>query len=304
MINHPQRDDETVTAAMLAALDITDMSARTTEDIFMGKTLPMPHGRIYGGQVLAQAVVAAARTMPDSRRVHSMHGYFLRPGDSDNDVTLSVDRIHDGRSFSTRRVQAYQEGVPIFSMISSFQEDGEGVEHQAPMPEGIPDPEDLRDSADVLTEQIGSAWRDFSMMTPHEQRYVTSPIQVKVTGEHVPASAVWVKTRKRLPDDPWVHRAALAFLSDSSIQDSVLRAHGVPWMTPGLKVASLDHAMWWHRDARVDEWLLYVQHSPNAINSRGLAQGSIYSRDGALVATVAQEIMVRVPKDTPGITWS
>ncbi|GAA2526823.1 acyl-CoA thioesterase II [Microbacterium mitrae] len=290
-------------AAMVEALDITDMSARTTEDIFTGKTLPMPHGRIYGGQVLAQAIVAASRTLPETRHVHSMHGYFLRPGDATTTVTLSVDRIHDGRSFSTRRVQAFQEGVPIFSMISSFQDDDKGVEHQDAMPAGIPDPEDLPNSVDVLAEQMGPGWSDFFMATPLEQRYVTSPIQVAVTGERTATNAVWVKTRKRLPDDPWLHRAGLAFLSDTSIQDSVLRAHGVPWITKGLKIASLDHAMWWHRDARVDEWLLYVQNSPNAINSRGLAQGRIYSRDGALVASVAQEIMIRVPADTPGITW-
>ncbi len=290
-------------AAMVEALDITDMSARTTEDIFTGKTLPMPHGRIYGGQVLAQAIVAASRTLPDTRHVHSMHGYFLRPGDAQTNVTLSVDRIHDGRSFSTRRVQAFQQGMPIFSMISSFQDDDEGVEHQDPMPEGIPDPDDLPNAIDVMAEQMGPEWRHFFMATPLEQRYVTSPIQVAVTGEHTPSSAVWVKTRKRLPDDPWLHRAGLAFLSDTSIQDAVLRAHGVPWITKGLKVASLDHAMWWHREARIDEWLLYVQHSPNAINSRGLAQGRIYSRDGALVASVAQEIMIRVPENTPGITW-
>ena len=129
MTNNPPPANDPVTA-MVEALDLTDMSARTTEDIFTGKTLPMPHGRIYGGQVLAQAIVAASRTLPDTRHVHSMHGYFLRAGDATNNVTLSVDRIHDGRSFSTRRVQAFQEGVPIFSMISSFQDETRGVEHQ------------------------------------------------------------------------------------------------------------------------------------------------------------------------------
>lgn len=289
---------------MLAALNLSDSSARTTEDIFIGSTLPMPLGRIYGGQVLAQSIAAASRTLPETRRVHSMHGYFLRPGDATQDVTLSVDRIHDGRSFSTRRVQAFQAGVPIFSMISSFQDDDAGVEHQEPMPTDVPAPEELPNAYDVLREQFGESWSERFMATPFEMRYVTSPIQVSVEGERTPTSAVWIKTRAQLPDDPALHRAALAFMSDTSIQDAVLRAHGVAWMTPGLKIASLDHAMWWHRDARVDEWLLYVQHSPNAINSRGLAEGRIYTRDGRLVASVAQEIMIRVPKETPNVTWN
>ena len=280
--------------AMLAVLDLSSGAARTTEDIFVGSSQAMPLGRVFGGQVLAQAVVAAARTMSPERIPHSMHGYFLRPGDSSKDITFSVDRIHDGRSFSTRRTQAFQEGVPIFSMISSFQEEDPGLEHHAPMPEGIPQPEDLPNVEEHLTAHHPASKRMFTDR-PVDLRHIPSSIYLSVDGERAPHQAVWMKTRSALPDDPAIHRAALAYLSDMSIQESVLRAHGVAWMTPGLKVASLDHAMWWHRDGRVDEWVLYVQESPSARGGRGLATGRIYARSGELLASVAQEIMIRLP---------
>lgn len=281
-------------ASLLAVLDLADNDARTTEDIFTGVSQSMPLGRVYGGQVLAQSIVAASRTLPEGRFVHSMHGYFLRPGDSSTGITFAVDRIHDGRSFSTRRTQAFQDGVPIFSMIASFQDDDPGIEHQAPIPAGIPEPEELSDDEDHLSGLHPMSKRLFTDR-PVDVRHVTKPIYLVVEGEHVPHQAVWMRTRRRLPDDPLTHRAALAYLSDLTIQESVLRAHGVPWATPGLKVASLDHAMWWHRSGRVDDWMLYVQESPNAVGGRGLATGRIYTRDGTLLATVAQEIMVRVP---------
>lgn len=281
-------------ASMLAVLDLAASDARTTEDIFTGVSQRMPHGRVYGGQVLAQSIVAAARTLPADRTVHSMHGYFLRPGDSDAGITFSVDRIHDGRSFSTRRTQAFQQGVPIFSMIASFQDEDPGVEHQAVMPSDVPAPEDLPDIEAQLRQAHPGSTR---LLTdrPAELRHVPSPIYLAVEGERVPRQAVWMRVRRPIADDPAVHRAALAYLSDLSIQESVLRAHGVAWTTPGLKVASLDHAMWWHRPGRVDEWMLYVQESPNARGGRGLATGRIFARDGELIASVAQEIMVRVP---------
>lgn len=281
-------------ASLLAVLDLADNDARTTEDIFTGVSQSMPLGRVYGGQVLAQSIVAASRTVATDRSVHSMHGYFLRPGDSSRGITFAVDRIHDGRSFSTRRTQAFQEGVPIFSMIASFQDEAPGVDHQAPMPEGIPGPDELTDDEDHILGLHPMSKRLFTDR-PVDLRHVTKPIYTTVDGDRVPNQAVWMRTRRRLPDDPLVHRAALAYVSDLTIQESVLRAHGVPWQTPGLKVASLDHAMWWHRDGRVDDWLLYVQESPSALGGRGLATGRIYSQNGMLLATVAQEIMVRVP---------
>lgn len=283
-------------ASLLAVLDLSSSGARTTEDIFTGESQSMPLGRVYGGQVLAQSIVAASRTLPPGRSVHSMHGYFLRPGDSSEGITFAVDRIHDGRSFSTRRTQAYQDGVPIFSMIASFQDEDPGLEHAAPMPEDIPHPEDLPDLEEQLLGLHPMSKRMFRDR-PLDVRHVPGPIYLRVEGAHVPCQAVWIRTRRALPDDPDLHRAALAYVSDMTIQESVLRAHGVPWSTPGLKVASLDHAMWWHRFARVDEWLLYTQESPSARGGRGLATGRIYSADGTFVASVAQEITIRVPSD-------
>jgi acyl-CoA thioesterase-2 len=281
-------------ASMLAVLDLSQSGARTTEDIFTGVSQSMPLGRVYGGQVLAQSIVAAERTIPDGRAVHSMHGYFLRPGDASKGITFSVDRIHDGRSFSTRRTQAFQEGVPIFSMIASFQDADPGLEHQTDMPDGVPEPEELPDLEDHLAGLHPMSKRLF-IDRPVDLRHVPSPIYLSVEGEHVPRQAVWMRIRRQIPDDQHIHRAALAYLSDLTIQESILRAHGVAWASPGLKVASLDHAMWWHRPGRVDEWMLYVQESPNARGGRGLATGRIYSREGMLLAGVAQEIMVRVP---------
>lgn len=278
---------------MLKVLDLASSDARTTEDIFTGSSQPMPTGRIFGGQVLAQAIIAAERTTDDDRVPHSMHGYFLRPGDASAGLTISVDRIHDGRSFSTRRTQAFQAGVPIFSMIASFEREDPGLDHQADPPVGVPSPEELQ------------AQRGSVPMHPLSERLLAeSPIEiVHVDGDlysgaapvRSPRQSVWMRTRGPVGDDPATHRAVLAFMSDMTIQESVLRAHGVSWSHPGLKVASLDHAMWWHRPTRVDEWLLYMQEAPSARAGRGLATGRIYDREGALIASVAQEIMVRVP---------
>lgn len=281
-------------ASMLSVIDLSASDARTTEDIFTGASQSMPLGRVYGGQVLAQSIVAASRTIPDERTVHSMHGYFLRPGDSTKGITFSVDRIHDGRSFSTRRTQAYQEGVPIFSMIASFQDEDPGLDHHEPMPEGLPGPDELPDIESQLQGLHPMSKRLFTDR-PVDLRHIPSPIYVAPGTERVPRQAVWMRVRRSIPDTPAVHRAALAYLSDLTIQESILRAHGVSWATPGLKVASLDHAMWWHRFGRVDEWMLYVQESPSARGGRGLATGRIYAADGTLLASVAQEIMVRVP---------
>ncbi|WP_226533242.1 acyl-CoA thioesterase [Microbacterium paraoxydans] len=281
---------------LLDILDLDATQARTTEDIFTGSSHPMPSGRIYGGQVLAQALLAAERTLPEDRAVHSMHGYFLRPGDASQGITIAVDRIHDGRSFSTRRTQAYQNGVPIFSMIASFQDGDPGVEHAEPMPDGIPSPEELMPDEERVHGLPEGTTRMLSERAA-DIRHVDSPLYLPSDDRHVARQAVWMRLRAPLPDDQRLHRAALAYLSDMTIQESILRAHGVYWALPGLKVASLDHAMWWHRPARVDDWLLYVQESPNARGGRGLATGRIYTREGALVASVAQEIMIRVPED-------
>jgi acyl-CoA thioesterase-2 len=280
---------------LLAALDLTDTGARTNEDIFTGPSQWQPQGRVFGGQVLAQSITAAIRTVPSDRIVHSMHGYFLRPGDIDKPITFAVDRIHDGRSFSTRRTQAYQDGIPILSLIASFQIEDAGLEHQIEMPADLPQPEDIPSTAERLAGIDHPVARFWSTERPFDMRHVDSPIYLSVQGERVGHQAVWMKTFGELPDDPNLHRAALAYASDYTILEPIYRRHGVAWVTPGLKTASLDHAMWWHRFGRVDEWLLYVQETPSGQGGRGLSLGRIYSRDGMLLASVAQEGMVRVP---------
>jgi len=280
---------------LLSTLNLTDTGARTREDIYTGPSQWMPLGRVFGGQVLAQSLVAAMHTVPADRTIHSMHGYFLRPGDVAHPITFSVDRLHDGRSFTTRRTQAYQNGEPILSLIASFQTHDDGVEHQVEMPDDLPDPESLPSTAEVLGEFDHDVARYWSSQRAFDVRHIPSPIYLTVDGARAPRQAVWMRAFGRLPDDPNQHRAALAYASDYSILEPVLRAHGIAWASPGLKVASLDHAMWWHRDARVDEWLLFVQESPSASGGRGLTLGRIYTQAGVLVASVAQEGMVRIP---------
>jgi acyl-CoA thioesterase-2 len=181
-------------------------------------------------------------------------------------------------------------------MIASFQDEDEGLEHQTDMPSGLPQPEDLPSAAESLSSIDHPVANFWATQRAFDLRHIPSPIYFSVEGEHVPHQAIWVKALGTLPDDPALHRAALAYASDYTILEPILRAHGLSWGTPGLKAASLDHAMWWHRFGRVDEWMLYVQESPNAIGGRGLSLGRMYSRDGVLLASIAQEGMVRVPQ--------
>lgn len=285
-------------AEMIATLDLSAAGgARTTEDIFVGPSQWMPHGRVFGGQVLAQCLVAAERTVDGDRPPHSLHGYFLRPGDTAEPITFSVDRLRDGRSFSTRRVQAFQKGEPIFSMIVSFQDHDPGLEHQDAFPINIPDPESLPSAAELIGENPHPVAQYWAKARPFDMRHVGSPIYFNVDpAQQVPHQAVWLKALGKMPQDDAIHRAALAYASDYSILESIYRAHGIAWSHPGLKSASLDHAMWFHRPPKVDEWMLYVQESPSAQGGRGLALGRIFSRQGLLLATVAQEGMVRVPE--------
>lgn len=291
----PQKQDPT--KALIGLLDLSGADgAQTDEEIFVGVSLPQPRSRVFGGQVLAQALAAAIRTVEDNRPVHSMHGYFLRPGDANQPITFGVQRLRDGRSFSARRAHAYQDGVPILSMIASFQVPDDGITHQDPMPEGVPDPDDVPSTADLLGGLDHPVAQHWAYERPFDVRHIESSIYLNVDGERTAHNAVWMKTLGPLPDDPDLHRAALAYASDYTLLEPVLRRHGLSWITEGMSVASLDHAMWWHRPARVDEWLLYVQDSPNASGSRGLAFGRIFNQAGQLVASVAQEGMVRIPK--------
>ena len=220
--------------SLLAVLDLTDTGARTSEDIFTGSSEASPIGRVFGGQVLAQSVVAASRTAPPERPIHSMHGYFLRPGDPGAPITFAVDRIHDGRSFSTRRTQAYQFGLPILSMIASFQRADSGLDHQEPMPQGVPDPDDLVDERAALRSSEHPAAENWANGRPFDMRHVEGPIFFEVEGPQVAHQAVWLKAFGTMPDDPALHRAALAYVSDYTILEPIYRRHGVPWATPGL----------------------------------------------------------------------
>lgn len=284
--------------SLLEVLDLSDASgAQTDEEIFVGVSQEQPAQRVFGGQVLAQAVIAAIRTVDADRPVHSMHGYFLRPGDANAPITFGVQRLRDGRSFSARRTHAYQNGVPILSMIASFQVPDAGIEHQDPMPLEVPDPESLPTAADLLgkfNHPVAQAW---AFERPFDIRHLDGSIYLTVDGDRVAAQGVWIKTVGPMPDDPNLHRAALAYASDYTLLEPSLRRHGISWVSPGLSIASLDHAMWWHRPVRVDEWLLYVAESPSASGARGLNLGKIFDRSGQLVASVAQEGMIRIPAE-------
>ena len=284
------------TAALLELLDLSSADgAQTDEEIFVGASARQPSRRVFGGQVLAQSLIAAMRTVEPSRDVHSMHAYFLRAGDADQPITFGVQRLRDGRSFSARRTHAYQNGVPILSMIASFQEPDDGIVHQDTMPTDIPDPESLPSTAELLGGFDHPVARAWAFERPFDIRHIDAPLYLANEGSREARNAVWMRSLAPMPDDPDLHRAALAYASDYTLLESILRPHGLSWIQPGMSVASLDHAMWWHRPVRVDDWLLYVQSSPSASGARGLAAGRIYNRSGELVASVAQEGMVRIP---------
>jgi len=282
--------------ALDGLLAVLDLRPRPDEgvDVFEGASQPQPGGRVFGGQVLAQSLVAAQRTVDVERPVHSMHGYFLRAGDSTVPITFAVERLRDGRSFSARRVHALQFGRPILSMIASFQLPASGLDHAEPMPD-VPPPDSLPSLGERLAEVDDDRIRFWQRHRPLDLRHVQPPIHVDVPEVLAREQAVWMRTYAELPADPALHAAVLAYASDYTLLEPVLRAHGVTWSRPGLRVASLDHAMWWHRPVRADEWLLYVQASPSASGARGLSLGRIYAADGTLAASVGQEGMIRVP---------
>ena len=290
--------EQNALAGLLAVLDLQPLAGgaegRPGEDAFVGQSQPQPWGRVFGGQVLAQSLAAAQRTVPADRPVHSMHGYFLRAGDSGEPITFAVERLRDGRSFSARRVHALQFGRPILSMIASFQSAAEGLDHQVPMPD-VPAPESLPSIGERYGGLATDEARYWMRQRPMDLRHVEEPVYLTPAPERTTRQAVWMRAVGPLPDDPALHAAVLAYASDYSLLEPVLRAHGRAWSQRGLKAASLDHAMWWHRPARADEWLLYVHDSPSAQGARGLGIGRVYTRDGVLACSVAQEGMIRVP---------
>jgi acyl-CoA thioesterase-2 len=287
--------------ALEALLDLLDLE-RIEQDIFRGQSRFAVVPRVFGGQVAAQALVAAGRTVPDDRFAHSLHAYFLRAGDAGAPIVYTVDRIRDGRSFTTRRVVAVQHGQPIFHLSASFQTYEEGMEHQADMPPA-PDPETLPTAAELLPRYVdlyreqGVVERLLEAREAVDLRYVDAPPFASVGEEREPRSQVWFRTNGKLVDDPLLHVCLATYVSDMTLLDSVLLAHGRGgWVTGDVVGASLDHAMWFHRPFRADEWLLYDQESPSASGGRGLGQACIYTQDGRLAVTVIQEGVVRVPR--------
>lgn len=282
-------------AGLPAGLEVPETFA---EDItlFRGSSQKQPHGRVFGGQVLAQGVVASGRTVRDlpgePRRLHSIHAYFMRPGDDTQPITFSVERMRDGRSFSTRRVHAVQHGKPILSMSASFQTPDTGLDHQDEMP-AAPDPMTVPSLADLYGGVDDPRARHLAARAI-ELRHVEGNLFAGAAEERVAEQLVWLRAVGRLPDDPLVHEAVLAYASDYSLLEPILRRHGRAWTDRGLSAASLDHAMWFHRPVRADDWVLYAQSSPSAQGGRGLGIGRMFAADGTLVASVAQEGMVRL----------
>ena len=285
------------TAMLRGLLELTEAEPHplTGDPRFTGTTPAQAHGRVFGGQVLSQCLAAASRTVEAGRDAHSLHGYFVRPGDALKPITFTVETVRDGRSFSVRRVLATQDEKAILTLTCSFQAPAGGVDHQVVMPEGVPSPEELPTTADLLGDIQHPIAQEWAWARPFDIRHVDEALYVKAAAERANTNMVWMRTFTPLADDPNLHRAALAYASDYTLLEPVLRQHGVAWTQPKMSVASLDHSMWFHRPARVDEWLLYVQHSPSAQGSRGLGMGHVFTQGGDLVATVAQEGMVRLP---------
>ncbi|MFE6359959.1 acyl-CoA thioesterase [Streptomyces sp. NPDC057806] len=288
--------------ALQDLLDLLDLE-QIEENIFRGQSRSAVVPRVFGGQVAAQALVAAGRTVPEDRLAHSLHAYFLRIGDPGAPIVYTVDRMNDGRSFTARRVVAVQHGQPIFALSASFQRPEEGFEHQAPMP-GAPDPATLPTSEERLRGyghlDRGILEKFLEARAAVDVRYVDEPPFGRFGEPREPHSQVWFRTNGKLDsevDDPLLHVVLATYVSDMTLLDSVLLAHGRGgWAVGDVVGASLDHAMWFHRPFRADEWLLYDQHSPSASGGRGLGQARIYTQDGRLAVSVIQEGVVRAPR--------
>jgi acyl-CoA thioesterase-2 len=283
-----------VTDALDSLLTVLDLE-QIELDIFRGTSPDEKLQRVFGGQVAGQALVAAGRTVASDRHVHSLHAYFLRPGDPAIPIVYQVDRMRDGRSFTTRRVVAIQHGKPIFNLSASFQVAQPGVEHQLDMPTDVPRPETLptfHERFAPYQDELG-AW--YTRPRPVDVRYVGHPPRAALgQGPQEPSSQVWLRADGQLPDDPLLHVCIATYASDMVLLDSVLLPHGLAWQSGNVVGASLDHAMWFHRPFRADDWLLYDQWSPSASGSRGLAAGRLWSSDGALAVSVVQEGLIRV----------
>jgi acyl-CoA thioesterase II len=275
---------------LLSLLDLEQIEI----NIFRGRSPDETVQRVFGGQVAGQALVAAGRTVPEDRPVHSLHAYFIRPGDPSVPLVYSVDRVRDGRSFTTRRVLAIQHGQPIFALSASFQRPEPGFEHSAPMPD-VPAPEGLRSNVDRIAEALGQPVPRYYRESPIELRSV-GPLSIEAYNDpslRRDSNLVWLRVKEKLPDDPLLHVCLMTYASDLTLVDTVLLKHGVTVTDGHTTSASLDHAMWFHRPFRADQWLLYAQDTPAAAGGRGLARGQVFTTEGDLVVSVVQEGLIR-----------
>ncbi len=290
------------TSAAAQLLDLLRLE-RLEDNLFRGQSRDIGTKYVFGGQVLGQALSAAQQTVDDSRHVHSIHAYFLRAGDVEHPIVYDVDRSRDGKSFSVRRVTAIQHGQPIFVFASSFQEAEPGNEHQLSMPE-VPQPEDIEPVAAPAPEQLAQlppkAQRWLTRMGPFEIRPVYPRDEFKPP-KRPPFQQVWFRLNGEVGDAPTLHQSLLAYASDFHLLGTATFPHGISYYQPNVQMASLDHAMWFHRPFRADDWLLYSLDSPSAQGARGLSRGLIYSRDGRLVASTAQEGLIRVLPEAPAV---
>jgi acyl-CoA thioesterase-2 len=273
---------------------------RLEDNLFRGQSRDIGTKYVFGGQVLGQSLSAAQQTVANDRAVHSLHAYFLRAGDISAPVVFDVDRARDGHSFSARRVTAIQHGQPILVFAASFQKPEVGVEHQFHMPE-LPQPEDVQPTVaptpDIMAKLPAKMQRWLSRMGPFELRPSYPRDEIKPP-KHPPYQHVWFRLDGKIGDEPELHRALLAYASDFYLLGTTTFPHGISYYQPNVQMASLDHAMWFHRPFRADDWLLYSLDSPSAQGARGLARGLIYDRAGKLVASTAQEGLIRVWPDT------
>ena len=268
-------------------------------NIYRGQNRDIGSGRVFGGQVLAQALVAAQRTVEEERTAHSLHGYFILPGDLNVPIVYFVDRLRDGRSFTTRRVTAIQHGSAIFNMSVSFQRPEPGFEHQSPMPE-VPPPESLTSELEIIRARAHNVPEPVRSVITQDRPFdfrIVEDIDPFDPKKQPPIRHMWVRALGPMPDEPLAHQAVLAYASDYGLLGTALQPHGRSYRRPNVQVASLDHSLWLHRPARCDEWLLFAIDSPVAAGARGFARGSIFTRDGQLVASVAQEGLTR-PRET------
>ena len=269
---------------------------RIEENLFRGQSQDLGWGTVYGGQVLGQALSAASQTVPADRAAHSLHAYFLRPGDVHLPVVYEVDRLRDGGSFTTRRVVAVQKGAPIFHLDASFQKAEDGLFHADDMP-AAPPPEEVPTELERIArfaDRLPPALRERALSErPIELRRIEPEEDLLHPAPRPPRRLVWLRAAAQVPDDPALHRYLLAYASDFAFLTTALLPHGVTWLTPGMQVASIDHAVWFHQPFRIDDWLLHVMDSPSASGARGLVRGRVFTRDGRLVASTAQEGLIR-----------